>query len=227
MLGWEILPAVSARVSKTTSLSTSVFVRHTIKFYPPDNLHRNIYAIIRQTMGGETQSERVKERRDGRGVRIFVGINPWGERVRASEREMRDMIERISARRRASAPPSQRRCWVALALLLAPPPRSAALDLGEKVGNGRGRRRARGPDEAGNAVAGQTPSSMRSVARQRASSRLEAGSSTGLNPTGPGVQSSGEISGLVEIASGRGRRRARGDRRGWRCSRQANWGLTA
>ena len=97
------------------------------------------------------QSEKVEETRDGRGVRIFVGINPWGGRWESkSERE-----REISARRRASAPPSQRRRWAALALLLAPPPRSAALDLGEKVGNGRGRRRDRGPDAVGGAVTGQ------------------------------------------------------------------------
>ena len=68
MLGWEISPAVSAKVSKTTSLSTSVFVRHPQKVYARDNLHRNTYLIIRQPTGNEKYSKRVEERQDGRGV---------------------------------------------------------------------------------------------------------------------------------------------------------------
>ena len=137
--------------------------------------------------------------------------------------------ERISARRRASAPPSQRRCRAALALLLAPPPRSAALDLGEKVGNGRRRQRARGPDAAGGAVAGQNPGA--NEVEGAAAGELEAG---GTVVDGPEPNRAGSALVRRELGSDRKWERTRSsansgpdDRRGRRCSlRPTNWGLT-
>ena len=61
-------------------------------------------------------------------------------------------------------------------------------------------------------------------ARQRARSWPGARSSTGMNPTGPGVQSSGESSGPVKIGAGTVVGEI-GARRGRRCSRGANWAL--
>ena len=150
------------------------------------------------------QSERVEETRDGRGVRIFVGINPWDGRARASERERESARAGVHPRPRlpsagagprwpcSSRPHHSRRPSISV----RKSGRGAFVgELGSPTRQEvQSREKTRGP--------------TRSKTRQRASSRLEARSSTGLDPTGPGVQ--GESSGPVDNGSGHGRRRTWG-----------------